>query len=395
VFCTHCGSRLPDEAAFCPMCGRQANRGPSCPNCTYRLPVGAVFCARCGRAVALPPTPAPNPGPDARASGSGGEALASPEAPAIGETEVAAGDPISPGAAAPSPAVHAPPLVSPPATAERVLPSNEASWAASETAPRRHAPSSSSVGTGYGPGTEQHLPLRPAWSSAPPPAGAPLQDTIEPTVWGVYGHAWATVRKRFFGLFAVGLVATIMSVLITGAINEVGAVVASSTGLFYLSAVAVLLSQLFGVSPIWAGVQFANLQTVRSGRAEISDIFAVYRRGLMNLIVAQVVTAVLVGVAFIVLVIPGIVVALRLSFVILLIVDEGRGPIEAIAESWRRTSGYGWTLFGIAVLTWPVLAVGLLALAVGVIPAAMVIALTGPTMFAAVTEVNGRRADTD
>jgi uncharacterized membrane protein len=102
-----------------------------------------------------------------------------------------------------------------------------------------------------------------------------------------------------------------------------------------------------------------------------------------------------VGVAFIFLVIPGIVVALRLSFVILLIVDEGCGPIEAIAESWRRTSGYGWTLFGIAVLTWPVLAVGLLALAVGVIPAAMVIALTGPTMFAAVTEVNGRRADTD
>ena len=387
MFCTHCGSRLPEGAAFCPTCGREAHRGPSCPNCTYRLPVGAVFCARCGRGV----TPAPGsvgvvpegaPPTDGAGAPSGAGGGYDDHRPGTVTGERA--DETPPGSVAP-------PRVPAPAAGERVLPSNVASWAAPEANPRRHVPSASSVGTGSGLGTERYPPPSLGWSYGPPPAGTPLQAVIEPTIGGVYGHAWATVRERFWGLLFVGLVATIIGGLMSLAINSVGALIDSAIDAQVFTVVAQLLAQVLGTWPIWAGVQYANLQTVRSGRAEIDDIFAGYRRGLVNLIVAQFVTTVLIVVSFALLIVPGIVVGLRLSFVTLLVVDEGFGPIEAIAESWRRSSGFGWTLLGIGMVAIPVLAVGFLSLIVGLIPAAMVVALTTPTMFAAATAVKGQR----
>ena len=130
---------------------------------------------------------------------------------------------------------------------------------------------------------------------------------------------------------------------------------------------------------------------MRSGRAEIDDIFVAYRRGLASLIAAQFLTTLLVVVGLALLVVPGIIVGLRLSFVTLLVVDEGLGPVEAIGESWRRSAGFGWTLLGIGLMAFPVAVVGLLALVVGLIPAAMVIALATPTMFASVTELQWRQ----
>jgi hypothetical protein len=383
VFCTHCGSRLPDGAVFCPTCGRQANRGTSCSNCTYRLPIGAAFCARCGRAVT------PTVGPSGAAASAEGPR---DETPAVADATpaVATGDPSD--RVASSEGARPIGVDRGVDASERILPSNVATWA-----PRpddNHRPSQTRpVGQSSSTPEFESGGSRAGGSYGPPPVGLPLQTSINPTVFGVYGHAWATVRERFWGLFVVGLIATIIGGLITGAINGVGALLTSAMGLGYVSGVASLLGQVFGTWPIWAGVQFANLQTVRSGRAEIDDIFAPYRRGLLHVVVAQIVTSILIGVAFVVLIIPGIVVALRLSFVTLLVVDEGYGPIEATRESWRRTSGYGWTLFGIAILAGPVLVLGVLALVVGVIPAVMVVALTGPTMFAAVTEAHGRRAD--
>ena len=383
MFCTHCGSRLPEGAAFCPTCGRQANRGLSCPNCTYRLPIGAAFCARCGRPVGTVPT-APATVPASQATGD------PPNAPTDVTQSIA--PPASGGDAGKPEATQAPfgatpPGVSGPESGERVLPSNVASWSSPEfSAP----PPSRAVGTPPPLGVGTYPSSRAAWGYGRTPVDPPLPVVIEPTVGGVYGHAWATVRHRFWGLFFVGLVATIIGGLISAAINGIGALLTGATDLQLFSVTAQLLGQALGTWPIWAGVQFANLQTVRSGRAEIDDIFEPYRRGLLNVIVAQFVTTTLVVAAFAFLVVPGIVVGLRLSFVTLLVVDEGFGPIEAIRESWRRTSGFGWTLLGIGLVAIPVVLVGLLALIVGVIPAVMVIALTIPTMFAAVTEAHGR-----
>ncbi len=55
-----------------------------------------------------------------------------------------------------------------------------------------------------------------------------------------------------------------------------------------------------------------------------------------------------IGTAF--LVIPGIVIGIAWSLTILLVVDKGMGPLEAITKSNELTYGKKWTIFGGAIV---------------------------------------------
>ena len=53
MFCTNCGNKLPEGAAFCSACGAklQVSAPDLCIACGERLPEGAEFCIDCGAAV--------------------------------------------------------------------------------------------------------------------------------------------------------------------------------------------------------------------------------------------------------------------------------------------------------------------------------------------------------
>jgi uncharacterized membrane protein len=61
-------------------------------------------------------------------------------------------------------------------------------------------------------------------------------------------------------------------------------------------------------------------------------------------------SAVVIIIGFILLIVPGIIVALMLVFAPYLVVDKQRGPIEAMRESMRLTSGHKWMLLRLMVL---------------------------------------------
>lgn len=88
----------------------------------------------------------------------------------------------------------------------------------------------------------------------------------------------------------------------------------------------------------------------------------------VNDIAAEVVAYVLIGIGFLLLVIPGIFLAICFYFTRPLIAVEDRGFIDALTESWRLTRGHRLRVFGLLVI---VLLVGL---AVS-IPATLVSAL--------------------
>ena len=49
MYCKHCGTQIPNQAAFCPSCGVSAGSGSAyCHNCGAELSAGAVFCSQCG-----------------------------------------------------------------------------------------------------------------------------------------------------------------------------------------------------------------------------------------------------------------------------------------------------------------------------------------------------------
>ena len=81
---------------------------------------------------------------------------------------------------------------------------------------------------------------------------------------------------------------------------------------------------------------------------------------------AHILTVIAVVLGFLVLVVPGIILAIGLSFVPYLVVDRGLGPIEALKESWRITKGHKWQLLLLFLALVGINLLGVLALIVGI-----------------------------
>jgi len=86
----------------------------------------------------------------------------------------------------------------------------------------------------------------------------------------------------------------------------------------------------------------------------------------------SIVSAVIIGIATVIgaifLIIPGIYVALKLSLALPAIWIEGKGPIEALSDSWARTSGRMWTVLGVNALLFFIAFVALVAVLVAYVP---------------------------
>lgn len=81
----------------------------------------------------------------------------------------------------------------------------------------------------------------------------------------------------------------------------------------------------------------------------------------------QIVVGFAVIVGLILLVVPGIIVALACMFSSYLIIDKGRGPIEALKESFAMTKGHKWQLLLLVLAIIGLNILGLIALVVGLL----------------------------
>ena len=57
-----------------------------------------------------------------------------------------------------------------------------------------------------------------------------------------------------------------------------------------------------------------------------------------------------IGIGFLLLIIPGIILFARMAFYGFLIIDEKHGPLSSIEESWLLTKGHTWKLIGFFAL---------------------------------------------
>ena len=82
---------------------------------------------------------------------------------------------------------------------------------------------------------------------------------------------------------------------------------------------------------------------------------------------AQVIVGLAVVLGLVLLIVPGIMLALGLMFTSYLVIDKKRGPIEALKESWRITKGHKWQLFLFVLAILGLNILGLIALVVGLL----------------------------
>jgi uncharacterized membrane protein len=113
-------------------------------------------------------------------------------------------------------------------------------------------------------------------------------------------------------------------------------------------------------------------------------MFDGFKKNYVNIILANLLVFAIVGLGFVFLIIPGIILACRLAFVSYLVMDKNMDPVAAVEKSWEMTRGHGWQIFGMGLLAIPIFIGGLLCFIVGVVFAIIWISAAFAAMYHAV-----------
>lgn len=207
------------------------------------------------------------------------------------------------------------------------------------------------------------------------PAAGPAPDRSELGVGSALGHGWATLKRHFWTL--------IVATLIYVAVEAVSNVFTVDPGPGSPESPISVLSPLWSIlvtAPLLVGYVSLALRAVRGEEPKLGDLLAGFRT-YVDAVAGMLLYAIAVGVGLLLLVVPGLVATVRLSFTPHLIVDRGLGPLDALQASWEATRGHGWSLFGLLIVSLLVLVGGLILLIVGVVPAIAWVATSWATYY--------------
>jgi hypothetical protein len=203
------------------------------------------------------------------------------------------------------------------------------------------------------------------------------QYDFQPTAGRSYGIGWKIFGTYFVELLVVSILYTVLAGPVSFAQWKV------ENFEWYLIPL-ILFAIAYGIfvaGPISYSVSWVYLKAVRGERVEIRDMFAVFQRNYWNAVVAKVVVSVIVGLGFVMLIVPGIIFAVRLAFVPYLVVDKQMDVMDALRVSWDMTRGHGWQIFFMGLLAIPIVIGGLIFIIVGVFISIMWIATAFAVMF--------------
>ena len=200
------------------------------------------------------------------------------------------------------------------------------------------------------------------------------------TIAGSYGYGWQQMWKHFLYLFLV--------MVIVGVLNSPISVLQESdadltAGLILLQILGAAYWLLF-YSVVKYGGDLLYLRAIRNEKIEIREMFDGFKKNYVHIILANLLVFAIVGLGFVFLIIPGIILACRLAFVSYLVMDKNMDPVAAVEKSWEMTRGHGWQIFGMGLLAIPIVIGGLICFIVGIIFAIIWISAAFAAMYHAV-----------
>ncbi len=186
---------------------------------------------------------------------------------------------------------------------------------------------------------------------------------------------WEKVRERILFFAAVTFISYSLANIIMSLNLIAGAMEGALVSLIRLVG---WLIYVFIYFFLMAGLITILLKTVKGESSSLRD-FLNKQKYVFPILAGYFLYFLIIAIGSLFLIIPGIFLAMRLSFVLLLIIDKSMGPITALKESYRLTKGYGWKLFLLAFIVGPLLfIVGVLAFLVGsfIVPPIFLLAWT-------------------
>lgn len=168
---------------------------------------------------------------------------------------------------------------------------------------------------------------------------------------------WSTMKKNF-GFF-VGLL------ILTGVIYSIPNTLAKAakesspllSSIIFMA--SFVLSLLINMGLIKISLKFCD-----NRKSRFADLFSCFPR-FLEFLVGCILYNLIVFVGTLLLIIPGIIWAIKYQFFGYFIVDKGTGPVEALKRSGQITRGAKWNLFVFGLMIWGINLLGFLCLIVG------------------------------
>lgn len=197
---------------------------------------------------------------------------------------------------------------------------------------------------------------------------------LVPSAGGSFSFAW---RKIFEKAFLPLLLAVIIVGLLNGPSAGANIKLDGNHG-FSFPMLLIFPFIIFGLAyaflfmpVIKYGEQYMFINAMRDQEAEIKTLFEGFKKQYLNIILANLIVFALIMIGFVMLIIPGIIIACRLAFVSYLVMDKNMEAMKAVEKSWQMTKGHGWTIFGMAILSFFICIAGLIVFFVGIIVSLM------------------------
>lgn len=180
-----------------------------------------------------------------------------------------------------------------------------------------------------------------------------------PTYGEIFSYSFAKLKQNFFFLLGAILIyfgVSVVSGIIQGVFSYQLGILASLIGIAFS-----LLNVL-----IELGFLKILLNIVDGKKSDYSELYKNYPL-FVSFFLAGLLMGILVLGGLILLVIPGIYVAIKLQFTPILVADKGLGPVGAVKASWELTKGKWFKLFVFDLLVAGINILGAIALGVGLL----------------------------
>ena len=193
---------------------------------------------------------------------------------------------------------------------------------------------------------------------------------LTPSIGGSFGFGW---RKMFDKAFLPLLIAVIIAGLLSGPSFGANWKFDGNHDFNFPFLLLVPIA-IFGLAysfmflpVIQFGEKYLFLKAMRDEDVDLKILFEGFKTKYLNIVLANLIVVALVIIGFVMLIIPGIIIACRLAFVPYLVMDKDLEPMRAVEKSWQMTKGHGWTIFFMAIISFFLIIGGLIVLIFGIL----------------------------
>ena len=185
------------------------------------------------------------------------------------------------------------------------------------------------------------------------------------TVGSAVGYGWETFKKRPWFFVGASVVIFFAYLVVGGITSGIDAAVGASP-----EDPSLISGIVNFVLATFIGMGVVAFYLAAHDNPETVELSALWHpQPFWKFIVASILAGLIVGIGFVLLIVPGVIAAIFFMFATVLVIDRGLGPIDALTESMRIGKGHRWMLLGLMAAIVLIILAGMIALMVGLLVA--------------------------